>query len=174
MDRYTGHSHSKRRTRTMELGPPRIAERGAFLVAGLSERHSPETMEEIAVLWQRFMPHIGNVPGQLGSVAYGVCSNSDGHGNFDYLAGVEVSETAQLPPQLTAFLIARQRYAVFTHRGHILTIPHAWAEIFGRLLSDAGLRPLGAPSFERYDERFDPASGSGEVEIWVPLRPAVL
>jgi AraC family transcriptional regulator len=27
-----------------------------------------------------------------------------------------------------------------------------------------------APDFERYDRQFDPASGSGGVEIWLPLK----
>jgi AraC family transcriptional regulator len=25
------------------------------------------------------------------------------------------------------------------------------------------------PEFERYDEKFDPSSGMGEVEIWIPV-----
>jgi predicted transcriptional regulator YdeE len=27
----------------------------------------------------------------------------------------------------------------------------------------------GAPDFERYDKRFDPQTGEGEIEIWVPV-----
>jgi len=26
-----------------------------------------------------------------------------------------------------------------------------------------------APTFERYDEKFDPATGNGGLEIWVPI-----
>jgi predicted transcriptional regulator YdeE len=30
---------------------------------------------------------------------------------------------------------------------------------------------VDAPNFERYDEAFDPKTGAGEVEIWIPVRP---
>jgi AraC family transcriptional regulator len=33
-----------------------------------------------------------------------------------------------------------------------------------------GLNAADAPSFERYDENFDPTSGNGGLEIWVPVR----
>jgi AraC family transcriptional regulator len=29
--------------------------------------------------------------------------------------------------------------------------------------------PVRAAEFERYDERFDPATGQGGFEIWIPL-----
>jgi AraC family transcriptional regulator len=29
---------------------------------------------------------------------------------------------------------------------------------------------IDAPFFERYDERFDPRTGMGDVEIWVPIK----
>jgi hypothetical protein len=35
--------------------------------------------------WQRFMPHVGNIPGQIDQVAFGVRWNGDEEGNFDYL-----------------------------------------------------------------------------------------
>jgi AraC-like DNA-binding protein len=46
-----------------------------MLLAGLSERCGPKMNPP--ALWQRFAPHIGNIPGQVGSTAYGVICNSD-------------------------------------------------------------------------------------------------
>jgi AraC family transcriptional regulator len=34
---------------------------------------------------------------------------------------------------------------------------------------DAALKTAKAPCFERYTGKFDPKSGQGDVEIWVPL-----
>ncbi len=73
------------------LDPPRFETGRTLLVAGLGERYSFETNHGIPLQWQRFVPYIGNIPGQVGNVAYGVCCNSDGAGNFEYIAGVEVS-----------------------------------------------------------------------------------
>ncbi|MGG2357322.1 GyrI-like domain-containing protein, partial [Salmonella enterica] len=76
----------------------------------------------IPALWQRFGPHIGRVPGQVGSTTYGICHGADGTGSFNYLCGVEVTDLAGLPRELTHLKLPARRYAVFTHRGHISTI----------------------------------------------------
>jgi AraC family transcriptional regulator len=32
------------------------------------------------------------------------------------------------------------------------------------------MKAADAPNFERYDETFDPATGNGGFEIWVPVK----
>ncbi|MFM0341374.1 AraC family transcriptional regulator [Paraburkholderia fungorum] len=152
------------------LEPPRFEEGTAFLVAGLSERYTSETCAAIPSQWQRFGDYFGKVPGQLGNVAYGVCYNADDAGNIDYLCGVEVSDFSALPAELSRLRIAPQRYAVFSHREHISTIRRTWNTIWNRWLPASGHLPADAPNFERYDEKFDPVSGMGGLEIWLPLR----
>ena len=68
-----------------------------------------------------------------------------------------------------AVAIPAGRYAVFTHRGHISDIRRTWYTIWNKALPDAGLTARQAPDFELYDRRFDPETGRGEVEIWVPV-----
>jgi AraC family transcriptional regulator len=36
-------------------------------------------------------------------------------------------------------------------------------------LSEHGHEATDGPAFERYEERFDPGTGLGGVEIWVPI-----
>ena len=105
-----------------------------------------------------------------GKVAYGVCCNGDDAGNFDYIAGVEVSDFSDLPRPFSRVRIPEQRYAVFTHRDHISTIRHAINTIWNHWLPASGLKVADAPTFERYDEHFDPITGNGGFEIWVPVR----
>jgi len=69
----------------INLAPPRFENGKPLLVAGLGERYTCETSAGIPALWQRFQPHIGNIPGQVGGTAYGVCCNTDDAGNFDYI-----------------------------------------------------------------------------------------
>jgi AraC family transcriptional regulator len=152
------------------LEPPRFEDRKPFLVAGLSERYACDTSTAIPSQWQRFGPHFGKVPAQMGNVAYGVCYNADEAGNFDYLCGVEVSDFSTLPAELNRLRIAEQRYAVFTHREHISTIRRTMNTIWNQWLPPSGHVPADAPLFERYDERFDPVSGMGGLEIWLPVK----
>ena len=153
-----------------DLAEPRLETRNAFLVAGLSARYDYESCGGgIPAQWQRFAPYIGNVAGQIGSDAYGVRYNSDDSG-LDYLCGVEVGEFSQLPPELSRVRVPANRYAVFTHRGHISAIRSTWHAIWNKWLPKSGHQLADAPDFERYGKEFDAKSGSGEVEIWVPLR----
>ena len=64
------------------------------------------------------------------------------------------------------------RYAVFTHSGHISDLPRTVYTIWNKSLPDLGLEPRKAPDFERYDKRFDPETGRGTLEIWIPIASA--
>jgi AraC family transcriptional regulator len=153
-----------------DIAEPRFESRNAFLVAGLSARYDYETCGGgIPAQWQRFAPYIGNVPGQVGTDAYGVRFNSDDTG-LDYACGVEVSDFSRLPPDLCRVRVPANRYAVFTHSGHVSAIRSTWYAIWNKWLPKSGHQLADAPDFERYDARFDARSGAGEVEIWVPLK----
>lgn len=150
------------------LTPPRIEDGRALLVAGLGERYRFENVGGLPALWQRFGEHIGHVPGQVGDVAYGVCYNTDDTG-FDYIAGVEVADFDPLPVEFSRVRVPAQRYAVFAHHDHVSTVRGTFMAIFNEWLPKSGYRSADAPVFERYDERFDPRTGTGGFEIWVPV-----
>ncbi|QCI66372.1 AraC family transcriptional regulator [Phreatobacter stygius] len=152
------------------LETPRIEDGKALLIAGLNERYSCDSSRAIPAQWQRFGPHFGHVPGQVGQVSYGVCYNSDDDGNFDYLCGVEVSDVSGLPQDLARLRVAAQRYAVFAHRDHISTIRRTMHTIWSKWLPESGHNATDAPLFERYGEEFDPRTGNGGLEIWIPIK----
>ncbi|QUY46176.1 AraC family transcriptional regulator [Acaryochloris marina] len=153
----------------VKLESPYITYADTFLIAGLRDRYTFETNHGIPLLWQCFGPYIGHIPGQVGTVTYGVCCNSDGAGNFDYIASVEVSYLADLPDDFNYVQIPAHKYAVFSHRNHISTIRNTVYTIWNQWLPQSIYNPSEAPEFERYDERFDPQLGTGVVEIWVPI-----
>ena len=141
-----------------------------MLVAGIGERVSTDNGAGIPALWQRFHHYVQGFPGRIGQVAYGVCCNGDDAGNFDYIAGVEVADFSDLPREFARVRIPEQKYAVFTHAEHISTIRRTVHTIWNHWLPTSGMKAADAPSFERYDEKFDPATGNGGLEIWIPVR----
>ena len=152
------------------LQPPRFTTSKPLLIAGLGERYSCESAAGIPGQWQRFHQSVATIPGRIGKVAYGVCCNGDDSGNFDYIAGVEVSDFSDLPREFSSVRIPEQRYAVFTHRDHISTIRRTINTIWNQWLPASGHKAADAPNFERYDENFDPLTGNGGLEIWIPVR----
>ena len=152
------------------LEPPRFENGKTLLIAGLKERYNSESSAAIPSQWQRFVPHLGHIPGQVGRVTYGVLCNSDDAGNTEYISGVEVADFARVPQEFSRLRIPEHRYAVFTQRDHVSTIRRVWFTIFNKWLPESGYRIDEAPEFERYGEQFDAVSGSGGFEIWIPLR----
>jgi AraC family transcriptional regulator len=152
------------------LPAPRFETRKPTLIAGLGERYSCESSKAIPAQWQRFGPHIGHIPGQVGNAAYGVKYNPDDEGNFDYLCGVEVKDFTDLPAEFSRVRIPQQRYAVFSHHVHISTIRSIHNTIWSRWLPQSGHEVADAPDFEFYGEDFNPDTGFGTVEIWIPVK----
>jgi AraC family transcriptional regulator len=157
-------------TLTDSLRPPRFETGKPLLVVGLGERYTCESSAAVPGQWRRFNQEIHNIPGRIGPVAYGVCCNGDDAGNFDYIAGVEVSDFSDLPREFSRVRIAEAKYAVFTHSEHISTIRRTVNTIWNHWLPASGLKAADAPNFERYDANFDPVTGNGGLEIWVPVR----
>jgi AraC family transcriptional regulator len=153
------------------LQKPRFQASKALLVAGIGERCTHENGGAgIPNQWQRFHQKVGEIPDRVGQVAYGVCCNGDDSGNFDYIAGVEVADFSDLPREFSRVRLPEQKYAVFTHSDHISTIRRTVNTIWNQWLPASGMKAADAPFFERYDENFDPLTGNGGLEIWIPVR----
>jgi AraC family transcriptional regulator len=152
------------------LRAPRFETSKPLLIAGLGERYTWETSAAIPGQWQRFNQSVRNIPGRIGQVSYGVCCNGDDAGNYDYIAGVEVPDFSDLPREFSKVRIPEQKYAVFTHAEHISTVRRTINTIWNHWLPASGMKVADAPNFERYDVNFDPLTGNGGLEIWVPVR----
>ena len=88
---------------------------------------------------------------------------------MDYICAVEVSDFGNVPKEWVRLRIPEQRYAAFFHGGHISTIRQVWHTIWNKWLPESGYETTGGPEFERYDERFNPVTGEGGFEIWIPV-----
>jgi len=142
-----------------------------MLMAGLRERYTSETAGDIPSLWRRLVPHLGRISGQVDHVAYGVVSNMAGaDGGFDYIAGVEVSHADALPDGFVGLSIPAHRYAVFAHVGHVSMLKETISDIWNHWLPVSGYTTSTTPGLlERYGEGFNPSTGLGDIEVWVPV-----
>jgi len=151
------------------LAPPRFVTSKPLLLAGLVARYNQATSAAIPSQWERLQPHLGHVPKQIGRTAYGACYNPDDEGNFDYLAGVEVSDFSDVPEGFGTLRVPSHRYAVFRQDEHISTIRRTLSAIWGQWLPEAGHKPADAPTLERYGPEFNSTNGTGGFEIWLPI-----
>ena len=152
------------------LDSPRIETGQPRLIAGIGARYNGETSAGIPAQWQRFVPQLGHVPGQVDGRSYGVCHNSDDCGNFDYICGVEVADYSDIPKDWSRVSIPEHLYAVFPHKEHISMIRRTWNTILNKWLPESEYEMADGPDFELYEEEFDGTTGSGGVEIWIPVK----
>jgi len=89
---------------------------------------------------------------------------------MDYMAGVEVADFSDLPGDFARLRIPGHLYAVFTHQGHASAVRSTMNAIWNNWLPASGYEAADAPGFERYDEAFNPDTGLGGFEIWIPMR----
>ena len=156
---------------------PRVVEQPAFHVVGMTGRFTPETMREIPTLWGRFAPRMAGVPGRTKpGTSHGVCRMAEAGARepwaLDYTACVEVASLGKVPEGMVGFTIPKGTYAVFTHVGPIHRIGETWDAIHHTWLPEAGLEKVpGTADYETYDERWDPRTADGPVDIHVAVRP---
>jgi AraC family transcriptional regulator len=158
----------------INLHPPRLQERRALLMAGLQEHYTPQTANTIPAQWKR-LP-FGKIPGQLGRMAYGVVLNlNEKSGEFDYFCGVEIATLSPAHKGFATYKSPQQKYAIFCHRENVSRLRDSIQAIFGTWLPTSGQTlahptPTSPNLVEYYGESFDPESGTGDMEIWVPIK----
>ena len=153
-----------------KLESPRIETREAMLIAGLSEHYQcAEDAGGIPTQWQRFVSFLDRIPDQRREDTFGVVYNTDDEGGMDYLSGVQVTGVSQLPPGLKSLRLPAIHYAIFFHPDHVATIRASWNYIWNEWLPQSRFELADAPILEHYDQRFNPRTGAGGVELWVPL-----
>jgi AraC family transcriptional regulator len=158
------------------LEPPRFEHRKPLRLAGLRRHIGTDGLSDITLLWQEFRRRRSALTGVVGLTAYGVVIHSaHGAGGVDYLAAVEVASLASMPEGFEDIGIPAHHYAIFAHRGDVSTLKHTMMAIWNRWLPTSG-RVLAHPDadspdmIEYYGEDFDPQTGSGSIEVWLPVR----
>jgi len=151
------------------LQPPRFVDGRPMLIAGIGQRFAYDNMDGMPALWQRLQPHLGHIPNEVAGVAYGVVTSSDAEG-FDYVAGVEVTAFGDLDPGFAKVSIPARHYAVFSHNDHISAIRTTMRAIWSDWLPRSGRQIEESPTLERYGPEFDPRTGNGGLEVWLPLK----
>lgn len=156
---------------TFKLTPPRIVQGDAMLAVGLAKHHPFEKPHDIPVQWQTFMSTLhAHIPHKRDELPIGISSGMDDDGNFEYICAAEVSKFSTTPRGLIEINIPAQRYAVFTHDGHVSAVGATYNAIWNEGLPASGEQVADAPCVERHLPTFNPQTGTGGVEIWIPVR----
>ncbi len=149
---------------------PKIEMSPALVLAGRNGTFSLTPDAGIRHLWDKLMEDYGQIEGQVGFKAFGVCHNFDGKGHMDYLAAVQVVNAGDVPGYLYTLIIPARKVAIFNHPGKVDGISTTWSKIFSEWLPAANLVVASGPQFEVYSHDFDADKGTGFIEIHIPVK----
>ena len=153
---------------------PTFTTRGDIAVVGLAQPFRKSEGVDGPAVWRRFWPFVERIPNRVGSHTLGLNEVVDMEaGELIYAPAVEVSAIGELPDELFGKVLEGGRFAVFAFPlagGDIgAEFRRAYDFIYGEWAQQSGAYLRAWYDFEVYDERFDPATLSGEAEIWVPV-----
>ncbi len=147
----------------------------ALLAVGLGESFKIGEFEEIAKLWQTFESRRHEIEDIDPKFSLGICLEQhpdipieDGD-KFIYIAAYSVSSDEKIPDGMNAVTIPAGKYAVFTHRGPIDKMTQTVNYIWGTWIPRNSDKVRKGPDFEYYDDRFNPQTLEGEVDIYIPV-----
>lgn len=160
--------------------PLRLERLGPLSLMGIQRQQNPALdtytiVQSIGRQWTEYMTRRVAPPWSPEAFRYGVALRmADGDTVFDYFCGASPAEPYERPDGFIALLIPALCWAVFPFDGHILEFRTFVHTVFGTALAQEGFLPAldgpGIPEYvERYDWRFDPATGKGGFDLMVPV-----
>ncbi|WP_404403125.1 GyrI-like domain-containing protein [Pelagibacterium halotolerans] len=157
--------------KTTEIAEPRLEKGEAMTLVGLARRYRYQEVAGIPAQWTEFQAYEGTL-GERPGLWYGLCDTfEEAEGTFRYMCGVRVDDPRDVPEALAVIKVPAQDYLVFAHTGHISGIRDTMNAIWSEGLPKSGYEPAeNRPMFELYDEKFDPVTGHGGLEIWMPVK----
>lgn len=157
--------------KTIAIAEPRHEKGQAMTLVGLARRYRYQDVAGIPAQWTEFQAYEGTL-GERSGLRYGLCDSFDEtEGTFLYMCGVRVDNPRDVPEALSVIKVPAQDYLVFVHTGHISGIRNTMNAIWTEGLPKSGYEPAeDRPMFELYDETFNPVTGHGGLEIWMPVK----
>ncbi|HEX5005863.1 MAG TPA: helix-turn-helix domain-containing protein [Hyphomonadaceae bacterium] len=158
---------------TSMRAPDRFVKSSSMLFAGLRKYFRYEDRGGIPMLWHAFGAYQESIPSVIAGAAYGLClfpADAADDCGFDYAPAVQVKSLDDLPEGLSGIRVEAREWAVYLHREHVSTVGATCAAA-GEWLAQSGRTPTTGKMqmIERYGPEFDPRTGMGGCEVWIPV-----
>ncbi|MEH6629582.1 MAG: AraC family transcriptional regulator [Halopseudomonas aestusnigri] len=152
---------------------PTIRTKKTFNVIGMSKDFGESSSDNPVDLWGLVCTRIKEIKGVNKERAYGLCLKGSVE-NFTYMASFETNSISTVPKGMKSLTVDTAEYAVFTFTINDRSpigdqFSAVYQGIWGNWLPNSKYNYAETPDFELYDHRFDGATDTGEVDIWIPI-----
>lgn len=138
------------------------------------------TMRKIRIpaLWRKFIQERNKIENMIDGTTYGIYLYDTkiekieitDELEFEYLAGVEVTQVNRIPTGMTVHRIPARKYAVFTHRGRLMELQKTYDYIYKTWLPGSGMDFLPAEHFEYHGPNFTGDTPESETQVYIPIK----
>lgn len=158
---------------------PKIIECPQIMVAGLRGETTLRD-NKLKELWKRLHKVCTHIPNPSPNARYfGICEAC--HENtlytmnndiiFTEVAGIEVDSFEGLPHEFVQKTLPQGRYAVFTHKGTLRTLPQTFHYIWSTWVLTTKEEMDWREDFELYDQRFlGYHHPNSEIDLYIPIK----
>lgn len=149
---------------------PTFIHKEAYHIVGL-QIHSSKA-KEIPMLWDQLDQVHHNIQHKVSETIFlGVMEPTGVNVEFNYIAGLEVSELKDVPEGMVGKTFPANEYVVFTHKGTTESLQDTYQYIYGTWFPKNGYDRGNGPEFELYDDErfFGPMNPKSEIDIYVPI-----
>jgi AraC family transcriptional regulator len=124
-----------------------------------------------AGMWQSFMSRAHLIDAARQMIPIGLSRSSGDPDVVDYACAIETDQARNFPKGMVRIGLPARTYAVFEHTGHVSAIAATYTAIWDAW-SVAEQLPIEAYGLciERHKPTFNPMTGLGGIEIWMPLQ----
>jgi AraC family transcriptional regulator len=145
---------------------PKITTLPGFKMVGMAYKGKNQN-GEISQLWDRLIPREAEIQDKSpNGWSYGVSANFDAAtGEVEYIAGLDVHSTDNVPQGMMAYEVKANQYAVFPTT--LKTIRQTFDYIYGEWLPQSGYQRGPGPDIELYDETF--SGGDSTFYVYIPV-----
>ena len=151
---------------------PKIITRPAFTLVGMRYFGNNQN-QEISKLWgaaNQHMDKIKHVAPEWGAIGLCTMVPDAPPGEFEYVAGLVVSQVEDVPAGFVVRQVPSHQYAVFTHTGALGSLKQTYEYIYQTWLPQSGYELDGNIDFEYYDEDFKDFAPDSRFYIYVPVK----
>ncbi len=154
---------------------PEIKTIDSFKVVGMKCK-TTQKENKIPELWNKFMPLADSIKNQdtdfgcLGVCFYVPNVNFTDETEFEYMACRKVSDAEEIHPEMEAYTMPQQKYAIFKHIGALDTLGETYHKIHAEWLPQSGFEMAEADEFELYNEEFKFGEDDSVMYIYIPVK----
>ena len=157
----------------IQLPEIKVVGLGAKFISAMSP--DKNNSDVIPKLWHQFIQRIDQIPNRKDHASLGLVERlptaDKSHPDaLFYIAAAQVTDLDRVPTGMIHRVIPAGRYASFTHKGKLDSLPQTMKSIFVSWLPTSGVQLRPTPEIELYDERFNPGSEQSEFDILLPVQ----